>query len=145
MIPKRQQTCLFLYGSLLTATPNRGLNKRVRRQLRCARPATIQARLYNLGRYPGVVTSALATDQVHGKVIMLNDPGLLRQLDRYEDYFSDNPKASEFVRILVQARLMPSRKYIDCWVYIYNKDIGGAQRIFSGDYLQHKRSQQKRR
>jgi pyruvate carboxylase len=134
---------LFLYGSLLTGTFDRGLNKRMRRLLRRAPSATIQARLYNLGRYPGVIASALTTDRVHGKVITLNDPCLLRQLDRYEDYFAGNPAASEFVRILMRARLSPSRRSIDCWVYVYHGEVSGKQRIISGDYVRYKRSRRR--
>ena len=55
--PRQHHPDLFLYGSLLTGIPDRRLNTRLRRLLRRARPAVIQARLYNLGRYPGVIVS----------------------------------------------------------------------------------------
>ena len=134
---------LFLYGSLLTGTRDRLINKQVRRLLRHAPIATIQARLYNLGPYPGVVPSAAATERVYGRVINLAKPCLLRQLDRYEEYFIDEPAKSEFIRILMPAQLLPSRKRFDCWVYVYNDDISGKQHILSGDYVRYKRSRQR--
>ena len=134
---------LFLYGSLLTGTPDRRLNKRVRRLLRHARPAAIQARLYNLGRYPGVVASAFATDRVYGRVITLANPRLLRQLDRYEEYLPERPADSEFIRVLMPAQLLPSAKTVDCWVYVYNGRVNGKQRILSGDYVRYRRARSK--
>jgi len=143
MSTNAQTPYLFLYGSLLTGTPDRLLNKQVRRLLRHAPTATIQARLYNLGHYPGVIPSAARTDRVYGRVITLANPRLLRQLDRYEDYIADEPAKSEFIRILMPAQLLPSRKYSDCWVYTYNGDISGKQRILSGDYVRYKRTRQR--
>ena len=143
MATKRQHSCLFLYGSLLTGTPDRSLNKRVRRLLRRARPAVIQARLYNLGRYPGIISSTIKTNRVHGRVITVKNSRFLQRLDRYEDYFAEEPIHSEFDRIKMQVQLLPSRKYIDCWVYMYNGDVSGKQRIVSGDYQLYKRSRRK--
>ena len=143
MSPERDFPRLFLYGSLLTGTPDRRLNKLVRHLLRHASPATIQARLYNLGHYPGVIPSAARADRIYGRVITLTNPRLLRQLDRYEDYFADEPAKSEFIRVLMPAQLLPSQKSIDCWVYLYNRDISGKQRIVSGDYVRYRRSRRR--
>ena len=129
---------LFLYGSLLTGTPDRRLNKRLRRLLRHARAAAIQARLYNLGRYPGIIASPSKADRVYGRVITVDHPQLLRQLDRYEGYVAAEPANSEFIRTLMPTQLLPSRKRIACWVYIYHGDLSGKQRIVSGDYIRHK-------
>ena len=138
-----RQPCLFLYGSLLTGTPDRQLNKKVRRLLRHAQPAVIQARLYNLGRYPGVVASTSTTDRVYGWIITQGGHRLIRQLDRYEDYFAGDHKKSEFIRILMQAKQLPSQRPIECWVYVYNHHISGKQRIKSGDYMRFRRARRK--
>lgn len=143
MTAKRHHPCLFLYGSLLTGTPDRRLNKRMRRLLRRAPRAVIQARLYNLGRYPGVISSAIRTDRVYGRLIALRNPRLLRQLDRYEGYVADEPDNSEFIRIPTQAQLLPSRRRIDCWLYLYNGDVSGKQRIVSGDYVLYRSARRK--
>ena len=143
MIAKRQDPCLFLYGSLLTGTPDRRLNKRVRRLLRHAQHAMIQARLYNIGRYPGVVPSHNTADRVYGRLIAVSNPHLLKLLDRYEDAVVGQPVAAEFVRVLIPAQLLPTRKRINCYVYVYNRDIIGKQRIISGDYVLHKKTRRK--
>ena len=131
---------LFLYGSLLTGTPDRRLNKQMRRLLHRAPVAMIQARLYNLGRYPGVVPTIIATENVYGRVITLNNPLLLRRLDRYEEAVGAK---CEFVRTMQVARLLPSRKHINCWVYLYNRPIEGKQRIISCDYVRFIRARRK--
>ena len=112
----------------------------MRRLLRHARPAAIQARLYNLGRYPGVVAAPGRSDRVYGRVIPVKPPHLLKQLDRYEDYF---PTASEFIRVMLPVHLSPSRKYLDCWVYVYNRDVDGKQRILSGDYVRYRQARRR--
>jgi pyruvate carboxylase len=143
MSAERHRPRLFLYGSLLTGTPDRRLNKQVRRLLRHAPSATIQARLYNLGRYPGVIASAVTTERVYGRVITFANPRLLRRLDRYEDLLPDDPANSEFIRVLMPVELLPSGKTIKCWVYAYNRDVSGKQRLVSGDYVRYKRSRQR--
>jgi len=135
---------LFLYGSLLTGTPDRRLNKRLRRLLRRARAAVIQARLYNLGRYPGIIASPSKAEHVYGRVITADNPQLLRQLDRYEGYVAAEPANSEFIRALMTTQLLPSRGRIACWVYIYHGDLSGKQRILSGDYVRYRRSRRRR-
>jgi gamma-glutamylcyclotransferase (GGCT)/AIG2-like uncharacterized protein YtfP len=143
MSTERDTPCLFLYGTLLTGTLDRRINKQVRRLLRHAPSATIQARIYNLGPYPGVIPSAARADRVNGRVITLANSRLLRQLDRYEDYYADEPAKSEFIRILMPVQLPPTRKHSYCWVYIYNGNVSGKQRILSGDYARDKRARHK--
>ena len=140
MNTERDRPRLFLYGTLLTGTLDRRINKQVRRLLRHAPSAMIQARLYNLGPYPGVIPSTARADRVYGRAITLPNPRLLRQLDRYEESVGAK---SEFVRTMLAAQLLPSHKYSDCWVYVYNRDLSGKQRILSGDYVRYKRSRQR--
>lgn len=134
---------LFVYGSLLTGTPNRRLNRQMRRLLRHSRPAMIQGRLYNLGHYPGAVASAAKTDRVYGRVMTLRNSSFLLQLDRYEHYLPDELANSEFIRILMPAQVLPSRIRLVCWVYVYNKDLSRKHRILSGDYVHFRRIRRK--
>jgi len=131
---------LFLYGSLLTGTPDRRLNRQIKRLLRRSPTAVIQARLYNLGRYPGIIPSTAVTKLVYGRLVSVKDPRLLRSLDRYEE--SAGIKG-EFVRTQLAAQLLPSRKQIDCWVYVYNRSIEGKQRIVGGDYVRYRKHRKK--
>ena len=137
MSGKSQGEYIFLYGSLLTGTPDRRLNKLLKPQLRHARPAAIRARLYHVGRYPGAVASAVKTDRVYGRLLKIANPRLLRLLDRYEVCYIDNAGGSEFVRTDIQAQILPSLKLVNCWVYFYNRAIAGKRRIISGDYVKY--------
>lgn len=143
MTVKTGITRLFLYGSLLTGTPDRRIDTRIRRLLRHSTPAMIRARLYNLGHYPGVILSTAKTDRVYGRVITFDDSLLLRRLDRYEGYDANDPASGEFIRILKHAELLPTRNCIDCWVYVYNGDVSGWPRILSGDYVQYRKARRK--
>ena len=112
----RRDMQLFLYGSLLTATADHDLNRRMRRLLRRARPATIRARLYDLGGYPGAIVSRDETERVYGKLVTIQDPYLLRRLDRYEDHRRHDPGRGEFQRTTIRAHRLGSGKSILCWV-----------------------------
>ncbi len=126
---------LFLYGSLLTGDGDRNLHRRLNRLIRGAIPAVIQARLYDLGAYPGAVASKSRRDRVYGLLITLDDPRLLQRIDRYEDYFHHDLEGSEFMRVRVRAQRRGSRRPIRCWVYLYNGDVSDKPRIPGGDYL----------
>lgn len=125
---------LFLYGSLLTGGGGHLLHRRLKRFLRDATPAVIRARLYDLGAYPGAVTSTSPWDRVHGLLITLDDSHLLQRIDRYEDYFPHDLEGSEFIRAMVRVQRRGSRRPIRCWVYLYNGDVSDKPRIPGGNY-----------
>jgi hypothetical protein len=67
------QALLFVYGSLLSCVGHpRGT--RLRREASLLGQATIQGRLYSLGRYPGLVEAAEGAYPVHGEVYELKTP-----------------------------------------------------------------------
>ncbi len=129
---------LFLYGSLLTAAADRRLNRGMRQLLRRARPAAILARLYCIGDYPGAVVSRNKADRVYGRLVTINDPRLLRRLDRYEDHRSHDPGRGEFHRAVIRARCLGYGRSVLCWVYLYNGDVSDKTRIPGGDYTKYK-------
>ncbi|MBB5058699.1 gamma-glutamylcyclotransferase (GGCT)/AIG2-like uncharacterized protein YtfP [Granulicella aggregans] len=89
--------------------------------------ATIQARLYDLGAYPGVVLSDDPADTVSGELFILpENPAVLARLDDYEDFRTSDPAASLFLRQQTLATLQDSADAgteIACWVYTYNRSI----------------------
>jgi gamma-glutamylcyclotransferase (GGCT)/AIG2-like uncharacterized protein YtfP len=91
--------------------------------------ATIQARLYDLGAYPGVVLSDDLADTVSGELFILPDePAILARLDDYEDFRPADPVGSLFFRRQVLATLQDgvnAGKEIACWVYTYNQPASG--------------------
>lgn len=125
---------LFVYGSLLTGTSHRRLDRLMKACLAHSRPAVIQALLYDLGDYPGAVPSTLKADRVHGRLITIPNPTLWRLLDQYEDFNPGRSHASEFVRTPYMAQRLNTRRPVRCWVYFYNGDVSGKSYIPGGDY-----------
>ena len=96
----------------------------------------IHAALFDLGIYPAAVP---ATDDsvVWGEVYeMLDAPAVLAALDEIEGYRSTEPETSLYTRVGVDVTLEDARR-VTAWAYFYNAPLGRAERIDSGDYLEH--------
>lgn len=95
----------------------------------------IQAALFDLGIYPAAVP---ATDsKVWGEVYRMLDAGaVLAALDEIEGYSPSQPDTSLYRRDEVPVTFEDGRTASAC-TYFYNAPLGRAQRIESGDYLQH--------
>jgi gamma-glutamylcyclotransferase (GGCT)/AIG2-like uncharacterized protein YtfP len=63
---------------------------------------------------------------------------VLAALDEIEGYTPADPDRSLYVRVQVPATL-PDGSSNPAWVYFYNAPLGRAERIPSGDYLEHTR------
>jgi gamma-glutamylcyclotransferase (GGCT)/AIG2-like uncharacterized protein YtfP len=65
------------------------------------------------------------------------DPGsVLAALDEIEGYRPSEPDRSLYTRIVTEATL-EGGSAVQAWAYFYNAPLGRAQRISSGDYLEH--------
>jgi gamma-glutamylcyclotransferase (GGCT)/AIG2-like uncharacterized protein YtfP len=74
---------------------------------------------------------------VWGDVYAMTEPEpVLAALDDIEGYRADSPDSSLYARQQVPVR-MPDGSSEQAWVYFYNAPLGQAQRIASGDYLEH--------
>jgi gamma-glutamylcyclotransferase (GGCT)/AIG2-like uncharacterized protein YtfP len=125
---------VFFYGTLMAGFDRRrraGMDDRLRYIGRGA----IQAALFDLGIYPAAVP---ATDaHTWGEVYEMTDPEtVLAALDEIEGYRHDDPDRSLYMRARAPV-LLPDSTIADAWVYFYNAPLGKAQRIASGDYLEH--------
>ncbi|HEY6293969.1 MAG TPA: gamma-glutamylcyclotransferase family protein [Terriglobia bacterium] len=122
---------LFVYGSLMQGLRDDLLQK-VRAKFVGA--GTIQAKLYDLGRYPGAKPSTKTAERVRGEVHRLADPeAALEILDRYEEYFRGAPGKSQFVRQVVRVTLDDGGQQ-QAWAYFYNRPVDESRLIPSGDY-----------
>jgi gamma-glutamylcyclotransferase (GGCT)/AIG2-like uncharacterized protein YtfP len=108
---------LFIYGTL---HPDRAPHEiaAAARSLKPIGPATIQARLYNLGEYPGAILDDTAPP-IPGELFTVPDAATLSALDAYEDYRPNDPANSLFLRTKTTATL-PDGSHSPCWVYVYN-------------------------
>jgi len=130
---------LFLYGSLLTGSGDRALDRMVARRCRSLGHGHIRARLYDLGPYPGAVPSDKPKQWVHGELFELTEPRhCLPRLDAYEGYEPNARENSEYLRDRVIVTLEGSRRTVQAWVYFFNGSVACRPRIKRGDYLAYR-------
>ena len=125
---------VFFYGTLMTPF-NRTGRLRLDRHLSFKGRGTIRAALFDLGIYPAAVPAS--DSQVTGEVYELTEPvPALRALDELEGYRPDDPETSLYTRTRTPVALDDGTT-ADAWTYFYNAPLGRAERIESGDYLEH--------
>lgn len=128
------QDLVFFYGTLMA-----GFDRRRRAgidgKLTYLGRGSIQASLFDLGIYPAAVPAR--EGRVWGELYEAADaPSVLQALDEIEGYRPDDPDRSLYVRSRVDVTL-PDHHSASAWVYFYNAPLGQAERIQSGDYLEH--------
>ena len=125
---------MFFYGTLMTPF-NRTGRLRLDRHLSFKGRGTIRAALFDLGIYPAAVPAS--DSQVTGEVYELTEPvPALRALDELEGYRPGDPETSLYMRTRTPVALDDGTT-ADAWTYFYNAPLGRAERIESGDYLEH--------
>ncbi len=126
---------VFFYGTLMSPF-NRAGRQRITPQLTFKGRGTIRAALFDLGIYP----AAIPTDDhsvVWGEVYETSEPAaVLAALDEIEGHRPEEPERSLYTRVLADVTL-DDRRVEQAWTYFYNAPLGQAQRIASGDYLDH--------
>lgn len=125
---------VFFYGTLMSGfkRPGRANLDRVLKPIGRGR---ISADLFDLGIYPAAIPAA--EGQVWGEVHQMLEPAsALSTLDEIEGYTPDTPDSSLYRRVEIPVTFEDGRS-AQAWVYFYNAPLGRAERIASGDYLQH--------
>jgi gamma-glutamylcyclotransferase (GGCT)/AIG2-like uncharacterized protein YtfP len=115
-------TLLFIYGTL---HPDRAPAEiaAAARRLTPVGPATIRARLHNLGAYPGAILDPTAPP-LPGELFVVPDDEVMARLDAYEDFRPADPANSLYLRVMTTAT-MPDGAAVTCSVYVYNREIPG--------------------
>jgi gamma-glutamylcyclotransferase (GGCT)/AIG2-like uncharacterized protein YtfP len=127
---------LFLYGTLLPHLAPGEIAPAVQK-LRWVGEASVHGTLYHLGTHPGAIPDPAVGSEIHGTIFELpEDERVLGELDDYEEFDSGNEAASPFVRRLQPVTLVTG-EVLPCWIYVYNREPGGAPRIPSGRYSGH--------
>lgn len=125
---------VFFYGTLMTPF-NRTGRLRIDQHLEPVGRGSIAAALFDLGIYPAAVPAS--DGRVWGEVYRATQPFfVLEALDELEGYSPDDPDTSLYTRVLTPVTLEDGG-LVDAWAYFYNAPLGRAQRIESGDYLEH--------
>jgi gamma-glutamylcyclotransferase (GGCT)/AIG2-like uncharacterized protein YtfP len=126
---------VFFYGTLMMPF-NRPGRQRVDAKMAFAARGRINAALFDLGIYPAAVPAADGS-LVWGEVYeMLEPAAVLAALDEIEGYRPTEPERSLYTRVLTDVSLEDGRT-LAAWAYFYNAPLGRAERIDSGDYLEH--------
>ena len=125
---------IFFYGTLM-APFQRVARLRIDSDLLYRGSGTIEAVLFDLGIYPAAVPAS--GGRVHGELYEMTRPVMvLRALDEFEGYRPGDLEKSLYAR--TRARVTTdSGQAVSAWVYFYNAPLGRAERIQSGDYLEH--------
>lgn len=115
---------------------NRPGRQRVNPKMAFAGRGYIRAALFDLGIYPAAIPTNDGS-AVWGEVYeMLDSVAVLDALDEIEGYRAAEPERSLYTRLLTDVTLEDGSG-TPAWAYFYNAPLGRAQRIESGDYLEH--------
>lgn len=125
---------LFVYGTLRQGAGS-PWHATLSRSAEYVSPASMQGELYEVDGYPGAIQADQGAGRVVGELYRIrNSENLLVLLDEYEECSANFPQPHEYVRMRVGISL-PNSGTVVAWVYLYNRDVAGLERIESGDYL----------
>ena len=125
---------VFFYGTLMSPF-NRAARLRVVDHLVYIDRGSISAALFDLGIYPAAVPASDA--RAWGELYHMTHPAIvLQDLDEFEGCSTEEPDSGLYTRTLTPVTL-DGGAIVDAWVYFYNAPLGRAERIHSGDYLEH--------
>ena len=128
---------LFVYGTLLSG--DRGPTGRTQRarlagEARFIATGTTEGRLYDLGRYPGIVVPSPG-EIVHGEVLELAIAArTLRWLDVYEGIVPGRDAHNEYERLLCDVMLDDGQGR-RAWIYVYRGLLAAATHIPESRWL----------
>jgi gamma-glutamylcyclotransferase (GGCT)/AIG2-like uncharacterized protein YtfP len=123
---------LFVYGTLLRRSTH-AMARYLAARASFVCEAKILGRLYNLGRFPGLVEAAGA-DWVFGELFDLGDKSeiTIAELDRYEE--AELSPTALFERRLAHV-VRDDGTEVEAWVYWFRGLVDERDRIPSGRYL----------
>ena len=97
--------------------------------------ASVSGCLYDLGSYPGLVLAGDCDDDdvgaVRGEIVAVQSASDWLRLDSYEGVDRGRPERSLYNRVRTLATT-ESGQQIECWVYVYNRELKHAAKIDSG-------------
>ena len=127
---------LFVYGTFLS-TVGHPMGDRLRQEARLIGEASIEGKLFSLGKYPGLIEAGGAGARVHGEVYALNSPAAsLEWLDAYEGIAPGDQ--NDYARVERLARLASGQE-ITAWVYVYLKPVAASNLVPDGRWIANAR------
>ncbi len=117
---------LFVYGGLL-----KGMTlSSVIEGSEYLGPAFIQAEIYFLGQFPGIVPG---NGIVYGELYEISE-SMLPGLDKIEHYHPYDLKRSSYIRKELEVTCLPNGESLKAEAYFYNRSIAEQEHIPYGDY-----------
>lgn len=130
---------LFVYGTLRD-DPRHDMFHVLARSATFIGDGRVNAQLFDLGAYPGIVLSQSPGDVVRGELYRLKPEevaAILTLLDDYEGLGPDDPQPHEYKREVVRV-LLPNGRAISAWAYVLAHKKTSYPRIPAEDYLEWK-------
>lgn len=125
---------VFFYGTLMSGFKRHG-RSRMDAKLTLEGRGSIRAALFDLGIYPAAIPAS--DSRVWGEVHrLLDSETVLKALDEIEGFRPTQPDSSLYVRVETPVTFEDGH-VARAWAYFYNAPLGRAERIESGDYLEH--------
>ena len=125
---------VFFYGTLMSGFRRPGRSTLDRILVPVGR-GWIRAALFDLGIYPAAIPAS--DSRVWGEVYqMLDTDAVLSSTDELQGVSPSEPDSSLYTRAETPVTFEDGR-VATAWVYFYNAPLGRAERIESGDYLEH--------
>ena len=124
---------LFVYGTLLPGLAPPSMRP-ICDRLTPVGPATVQGSLYDVGPYPAVVTGG--ENVVHGELLEIDGDDTWRSFDLYEGCPGPGEGDGLFRRIRTVATT-DTGESLDCWIYVYDRDLSRAKLVESGCWRTH--------
>jgi gamma-glutamylcyclotransferase (GGCT)/AIG2-like uncharacterized protein YtfP len=128
-VPRRARRTIryiVFYGTLRAGHAAHSRLK-LRKALAYVGQCRLHGKLYDLGRYPGLV---LGAGLAEGEVYRIRDHALLPRLDAFEGFDARRPARSRFLRKVVAIpRALGSAVRIPAWIYVFNGAISGRREV----------------
>jgi len=126
---------LFAYGTLLNGENEFAIY--LKKNCSFYANGRFKGRLYDMGEYPGAINDEHSSTYVHGSIFIIrNVKSVLKQLDYYEGFSTDEEQPNLFIRKPVE--IESDTGIVRCWCYLYNLPVDGLPLIASGDYVKYK-------
>lgn len=132
---------LFVYGSLREGFRHPAYEY-IRRYFEFVSPAHVPGSLYDMGDYPAAIP-ATGDSRIIGELYRIRETDefewAMGQLDDYEGVIVEREEPQLYRREMTDV-LLPEGKVTKAWIYWFNGDVTGKQKIQSGDVLEYLRA-----
>jgi gamma-glutamylcyclotransferase (GGCT)/AIG2-like uncharacterized protein YtfP len=123
---------LLVYGTLLQ--PGNTFAAYLKKHCSFYGEGRFKGLLYDMGQYPGAIFLPAGDNFVYGHIFLMDNAGaVLKVLDDYEGFGTEQPQPNEFIRDIIE--IETGAELVKCWVYLYNLPVENFPQIKMGKYI----------